>query len=102
VENVGRFLLTVRAEYLFLAILHYTHMEDYAGVKMEYVEFCRYSVIHIISTNAKFRMNIVEVPDIAHECTHFYSLIVYIWHQLRRYGLWLRISIKGIVLTTML
>ncbi len=71
VENVGRYLLTVRAEYLFLAILHYTHMEDYTRVEMEYKEFCRYSVIHIISTNAKFGMNNVKVPDIAHECAHF-------------------------------
>jgi hypothetical protein len=41
-ENVGRYLLTVRAEYLFLAILHYTHMEDYTRVQMEYEDFCRY------------------------------------------------------------
>jgi hypothetical protein len=71
VENVGRYLLTVRAEYLFLAILHYTHMEDYTRVQMEYQEFCRYSVIHIISTYAKFGMSIVEVPNIAYECAHF-------------------------------
>jgi hypothetical protein len=56
VENVGRYLLTVRAEYLFLAILHYTHMEDYTRVEMEYKEFCRFSVIHIISTTVMLNL----------------------------------------------
>jgi hypothetical protein len=41
-EDVGRYLLTVRAEYLFLVILHYTHMEDHNRVQMEYEDFCRY------------------------------------------------------------
>ncbi len=42
VENIARYLLTVRAEYLFLVILHYTHMEDHNRVQMEYEDFCRY------------------------------------------------------------
>jgi hypothetical protein len=43
VEDVGRFLLTVRAEYLFLIILHHSYMEDHSRIKMEYEDFCRYA-----------------------------------------------------------
>jgi hypothetical protein len=39
---VGRYLLTVRAEHLFLLTLIYTYTEDYKGVQSEYEEFRRY------------------------------------------------------------
>jgi hypothetical protein len=41
VEDVGHFLLTVRAEYLFLVILHHSSMEDHNRIQMEYEAFYR-------------------------------------------------------------
>jgi hypothetical protein len=41
VEKVGRYLLTVRAEHLFLITLLYAYMEDFQGVQSELNEFRR-------------------------------------------------------------
>jgi hypothetical protein len=41
VEDVGRFLLRVRAEYLFLVFLHHSYMENHTRIQMEYEDFCR-------------------------------------------------------------
>jgi hypothetical protein len=43
VKEVGRYLLTVRTQYLFLVTLHYTYMEDHLRVQKEYDEFTRYA-----------------------------------------------------------
>ncbi len=42
VEKVGRYLLNVRAEYVFLITLVHTYAEDYRGVQSELNEFRRY------------------------------------------------------------
>ncbi len=52
VEDVGRFLLTVRAEYLFLIILHHSYMDDHSRVQMEYEDFCRYGYRDIFCRNS--------------------------------------------------
>jgi hypothetical protein len=43
VEKVVWYLLTVRAEHLFLMTLLYTYVEDYQGLEIEFKEFSRYS-----------------------------------------------------------
>jgi hypothetical protein len=43
VEDVARFLLTVRVVYLFLIILHHSYMEDHNRIQMEYADFNRYA-----------------------------------------------------------
>ncbi len=42
-KEVGRYLLTVRTQYLFLVTLHYTFMEDHQRVQAAYEEFTRYA-----------------------------------------------------------
>jgi hypothetical protein len=42
VEKASQYLLTVRAEHLFLITLVYTYTEDYQGMESEFDEFCRY------------------------------------------------------------
>jgi hypothetical protein len=43
VEEVGRYLLMVRTQYLFLVTFYYTYMEDHLRVQAEYDEFTRYA-----------------------------------------------------------
>jgi hypothetical protein len=43
VEKVVWYLLTVRAEHLFLMTLLYTYIEDHHGLQIEFKEFSRYS-----------------------------------------------------------
>jgi hypothetical protein len=42
VVEAGQYLLTVRVQYLFLVILHYTYKEDHQRVQKENTEFYRY------------------------------------------------------------
>jgi hypothetical protein len=44
VEEVGRYLLTVRAEYFFLVALYYCYVEDPLRVNKEFEEFRRCSM----------------------------------------------------------
>jgi hypothetical protein len=41
--EAGRYLLTVRVQYLFLVTLHYTYKEDHQRVQIEHNEFYRYT-----------------------------------------------------------
>jgi hypothetical protein len=41
--EAGRYLLTVRVQYLFLVTLHYTYKEDHQRVQIEHTEFYRYT-----------------------------------------------------------
>ena len=41
-SNVARYLLTVRAEYFFLAVLHFSILENHPRVKKEQLEFTRF------------------------------------------------------------
>jgi hypothetical protein len=45
VEEVGRYLLTVRAQYLFLMSLCKKYKENDAGIEDERRSFCRYCTI---------------------------------------------------------
>jgi hypothetical protein len=50
--EAGRYLLTVRVQYLFLVILHYTYKEDHQRVQIEHTEFYRYTTAqHIADEN---------------------------------------------------
>jgi hypothetical protein len=42
VENMAQYMLTVKAEYRFLAIFHYTQKEDFYRVHVEHEEYQRY------------------------------------------------------------
>ena len=44
--NVGRYLLTVRAEYFFLAVLHFSILQDHPRVEQEQLEFTRFVYIY--------------------------------------------------------
>jgi len=42
VSNVARYLLTVRAEYFFLAVLHFSVPKNHSRVEKEQLEFTRF------------------------------------------------------------
>ncbi len=42
---MGRYVLTVKAQYLFLAALYYCNEEDMVRVQKEFEDFSRYSIL---------------------------------------------------------
>ena len=50
VEKVGRYLLSVRAEHIFLMTLLYTYTEDNRGVQSELNEYRRYPYTNTLKT----------------------------------------------------
>jgi hypothetical protein len=47
VKKAGQYLLTVRAEHLFLMTLLYNYTEDYLELQNEFNEFNRYQYTHL-------------------------------------------------------
>jgi hypothetical protein len=50
VETMAQYMLTVKAEYLFLSTFYYTRMEDYHRVDIEFMEYQRY-VLYIFRSS---------------------------------------------------
>jgi len=59
--EAGRYLLTVRVQYLFLVTLHYTYKEDHQRVQIEHTKFYRYTTAkHKADEKYMYILNITD------------------------------------------